>query len=148
VHQFGFGLMQSLFIGRSLLVEELDFPRWPLEIRMPLHVESRKSGEYAGSSFRIAVFVTNLDQIRLLESIDIQTARQLASGVFDFGWAIEVRSVGGNKSRKSHHLLQQIFVAQELDFGIKFFLGDIGAGEIHGAGGLGRDDGVIASPAE
>ena len=96
----------------------------------------------------LGVLVADLDKVRLLQSFDIQAARQLANGVFDLGGALEIRSVRRNKSRHFHNLLQEIFVAQELDFGIEFFLGNVGTGEIHGAGGLGRDDGVKAATAQ
>jgi hypothetical protein len=45
-------------------------------------------------------------------------------------------------------LLEKIFVAQQFDFGIEIFLGNIRPNEIHGAGGLGRDDGVKAASAK
>ena len=72
-------------------------------------------------------------------------ARMRTSGL---GWAIGVRGVCGNKSRCFYDLLQEIFVAQEFDFGIEFFFSNVGPGEIHGAGGLGRDDGVKAAAAQ
>ena len=113
---------------------------------MPSHVEGGKGREYAGGSFRTGVLVADLDKVRLLESFDIQAVRQLANGMFGLGGAVGVRGVGGNQSRHFHNLLQKIFVAQEFDFGIEFFFSNVGTGEIHGAGGLGRDDGVKAAP--
>src|SRR6202158_2108317 len=147
-HEFGFGPMQSFFVFRGLLVEKLDLPRGPLKIRVPLHVDGRKRREYAGGPFRAGVLVADLNKVRLLHRFNIQALRQLANGLFDLGWAIGVRGVCGNKSRHCYNLLQEVFVAQEFDFGIEFFFSNVGAGEIHGAGGLGRDDGVKAATAQ
>jgi hypothetical protein len=140
--------MQSLFVGCGLLVEKQNLPRRPLEIHMPLYIESGKRCEYAGGSLRIRVLVADLDKVRLLQRINIQTARQLANRMFYFGRAVELRRACRNKPRHFDNLLEQIFVAQELDFGIEFFLGNVGPGEIHGAGRLGGDDGVITAPAQ
>ena len=58
--------------------------------------------------------------------------------MFDLGGAIGVRSIRGNKARHLHNLLQQIFVAQEFNFGIELFFSNVGAGEIHGAGAVAK----------
>src|SRR5260370_40874903 len=99
VHEVGFGPMQSFFVFGGLLVEKLDLPRGPLEIRVPAHVDGRKCREYAGGSFRTSVLVADLNKVRLLHSFNVQTLRQLANGLFDLGWAIGVRRVRGNNSR-------------------------------------------------
>src|ERR1700674_3917165 len=95
VHEVGFGLMQSFFVFRGLLIEELDLPRGPLKIGVPAHVDGRKRREDAGGSFRTGVLVTDLNKVRLLHSFNVQTLRQLANGLFDLGWAIGLRGVSG-----------------------------------------------------
>ena len=62
-------------------------------------------------------------------------------------WRLNV-GVRGNDSRHFHNFLQEIFVAQEFDFGIEFFFSNVGAGEIHRAGGLGRNDRVKTAAAQ
>src|SRR3984893_9238428 len=140
--------MQSFFVFRGLLIEKLDLPRRPLEIRVPAHIDGRKCREYAGGSFRIGVLIADLNKVRLLHCFNIQMLRQLANSLLDPGRAIGLRGVCGDKSRHFYNLLQEIFVAQEFDFGIEFFFSNVGTGEIHGAGGLGRDDGVEAAAAQ
>src|ERR1019366_8876652 len=127
---------QFLFGFRGLLVEKLDLPRGPLEIHVPPHIEGRKRCEDTGGTFRIGILVVDLDKVRLFQGFDIQTAGQPANGMFDFGWALGVRCVRWNEFRHYYNLLQE------------FFIRNIGTGEIHGAGGLGRDDGVKAAPAQ
>ncbi len=103
--------MQSLFGFSGLLVEKLDLSRRPLQVRVLLHIEGGKGGEDVRGPFRTGVFVADLDQVRLLQSFDIQAARQFANGVFDLGGAIGAGCVGRNQSRHGHDLLQEIFVA-------------------------------------
>ena len=79
-------------------IEELDFAGGTLQIRVPLHVKGRECGEYAGGALRASVFVADLNQVRFLKGLDIEAARQLASGTFDFGWALGLRRVGRHNS--------------------------------------------------
>jgi hypothetical protein len=78
---------------------------------VPPHIEGRKRGEDTGGTFRIGILVVDLDKVRLFQGFDIQTAGQLANGMFDLGWALGVRCVRWSKPNHFYNLLQEIFVA-------------------------------------
>jgi len=102
---------------------------------MPLHIHSRERRQHARSLFRTRVLVANLDQIRLLQRLHIEAARQFADRMFDLLGPLRIRGVSGNQFRHGHNFFQQILVAQQFDFGIQLFLGNVRSGEIHGARG-------------
>jgi len=87
---------------------------------MPLHIHSRERRQHARSLFRTRVLVANLDQIRLLQRLHIEAARQFADRMFDLLGPPESGVSAGTSSAMAT-LFQQILVAQQFDFGIQLF---------------------------